>query len=232
MDATCSDVTVDGLDPPSVRNREPSDCGYPAALRPARVLPPRAYVVESRSRHRRHTDAETVNVTESRAMNDRDEVVLSPEGYAKLTDEHRRLTTINRPEAAARLAQALEVAGDPADNPEHLDARAELDLVEERIELLERRLSAARVLRPDGPSSNAVVLGSHVVLEDLDDGARQEFTLVSSAESNPAEGRLSQESPVGRAIAGHRRGDVVDAHAPHRIRHLRIAEIGVTRQAA
>jgi len=165
-------------------------------------------------------------------MNDRDEVVLSPEGFAKLTDELRRLTTANRPEAAARLAQALEVAGDPADNPEHRDARAELDLVEERIELLERRLSAARVLRPDGPSSNAVVLGSHVVLEDLDDGARQEFTLVSSAESNPAEGRLSQESPVGRAIAGHRRGDVVDAHAPHRIRHLRIAEIGVTRQAA
>ena len=131
-----------------------------------------------------------------------------------------------------RLAQALEVAGDLADNPEHLDARAELDLVEERIELLEQRLSAARVLRPDESSGNVVVLGSHVVLEDLDDGARQEFTLVSSPESNPAEGRLSQESPVGRAIAGHRRGDVVDAHAPHRVRHLRIAEIAVTRQAA
>ena len=165
-------------------------------------------------------------------MNDGEEVALSPEGYAKLTDEHRRLTTINRPEAAARLAQALEVAGDLADNPEHLDARAELDLVEERIELLEQRLSAARVLRPDESSGNVVVLGSHVVLEDLDDGARQEFTLVSSPESNPAEGRLSQESPVGRAIAGHRRGDVVDAHAPHRVRHLRIAKIAVTWQAA
>jgi transcription elongation factor GreA len=93
-------------------------------------------------------------------------------------------------------------------------------------------LSAARVLGPDECSSNVVVLGSRVVLEDLDDGAKEVFVLVWSADSNPAEGRLSDESPVGRAIAGHHRGDVVDAYAPHRVRHLRIADIGVSRHAA
>jgi transcription elongation factor GreA len=63
------------------------------------------------------------------------------------------------------------------------------------------------------------------VLEDLDDASREEYVLVSSGESNPAEGRLSNDSPVGRAISGHHKGDLVDAHAPHRIRHLRIADL-------
>jgi hypothetical protein len=82
---------------------------------------------------------------------------------------------------------------------------------------LQRLVSAGR--------SDVVSLGSHVVLEDLDDSSREDYVLVSSAESNPAEGRLSSESPVGRAISGHRRGDVVDAHVPRRVRHLRIVDL-------
>jgi transcription elongation factor GreA len=155
-----------------------------------------------------------------------EEVVLTPEGYARLEDEYRRLTAVARPEAAARLGQALQVAGDLADNPEYLDARNELDLVEQRIERIERRLHAARVLRNGDLSNDVVSLGSRVVLEDLDDRTCEEYVLVSSAESNPAEGRLSSESPVGRAIRGHHRGEVVDARTPRRVRHLRIAEVG------
>lgn len=151
--------------------------------------------------------------------------MLTPGGYARLVEEHERLTKVKRPEAAARLSQALQVAGDLGDNPEYLDARTELDLVEQRIALLEQRLHAARVLRPDEPSSRVVSLGSYVVLEDLDDNTTEEYVLVSSAESNPSEGRLSLESPVGRAITGHAREDVVEAHAPHRVRHLRIADV-------
>lgn len=154
-----------------------------------------------------------------------EELVLTQEGFAKLEEELRRLTSVKRPEAIALLSSALEVAGDLTDNSEYLDARAELDFVDERIELLDQRLRAARLLRPDEPSSRIVSLGSHVVLEDLDDASREEYVLVSSGESNPAEGRLSNDSPVGRAISGHRKGDLVDAHAPHRIRHLRIADL-------
>ena len=184
-----------------------------------------------------HDDASEVSITTARpataksAANDFDEVVLTPDGYAKLQEEHRRLTA-ERAEAAIRLSQALDIAGDLADNPEYRDAQYELDLVEERVALLEERLHRARLLRPDESSSNVVALGSCVALDDLDDGTREEYVLVSSAESNPAEGRISNESPVGRAIAGHHRGDVVDARAPHRVRHLRIADIRIGQRAA
>ncbi len=154
-----------------------------------------------------------------------DEVALTAEGHARLVEELRRLQAEKRPEIAGRLAQALQVAGDLADNPEYLDARMELDRIDDRIELLERRLQDARVLGPDEASAQVVSLGSRVLLEDLDERTKEEYLLVASAESDPAAGRLSFESPVGRAIAGHRRGDVVDAHAPHRVRHLRIARI-------
>jgi transcription elongation factor GreA len=158
-----------------------------------------------------------------------EEVVLTAEGYAKLEEEHAHLTTVVRPGAADRLSKAIQVAGDLADNPEYLDALAELDLVEARIALLERRLHAARVLAPDEPSGQVVSLGSRVVLEDLDESTQEEYVLVSSAESNPAEGRLSNESPVGMAIVGHHEGDVVDARAPLRVRHLRIADVRARR---
>jgi transcription elongation factor GreA len=76
------------------------------------------------------------------------------------------------------------------------------------------------------------LLGARVVLEDLDDGSREEYVLVVAGESNPAEGRLSAESPVGRAIAGQHVGDLVDVRAPHAVRHLRIAGIRVPAPAA
>jgi transcription elongation factor GreA len=94
---------------------------------------------------------------------------------------------------------------------------------------LERRLRV-RAARPDDPASVVVSLGSRILLEDLDDRTREECVLVPAAESNPAEGRLSNESPVGKAIEGHRRGDVVDARAPRCVRHLRIADIRLTAQ--
>jgi transcription elongation factor GreA len=76
-----------------------------------------------------------------------------------------------------------------------------------------------------------VSLGARVVLEDLDDRTVEEYVVVAPPESNPAEGRLSNESPVGRAIEGRHKGDVVDARAPHRTRHLRIADIRTERPA-
>jgi transcription elongation factor GreA len=154
-----------------------------------------------------------------------DEIVLTPEGYEKLEDEHRRLTTVARPEIAARLGEAREFAGDLGDNAEYLAACADLELVEQRIALLERRLSAAHVLGPAELPSGVVSFGSHVVLESLDDGTREEYTVVSSAESNLDERLLSSESPVGRAIHGRRKGDVVEVRAPHRIRRLRVADL-------
>jgi transcription elongation factor GreA len=123
------------------------------------------------------------------------------------------------------LHRAAEVAGDLSDNSEYLHARAELDRLEERVDLLERRLRAARRLRPREGASGVVSRGSHVVVEDLDDSTTSEFVLVASAESDPENGRLSDESPVGRALAGHAKGDVVEARTPRRTRHLRITQV-------
>jgi transcription elongation factor GreA len=86
------------------------------------------------------------------------------------------------------------------------------------------RQRASLLLLPQAPSA-VVSLGSRVVLEDLDDRTFDEYLLVPPAESNVGEGRLSSESPVGRAIKGHGQGEIVDARAPHRIRHLRITDL-------
>lgn len=153
------------------------------------------------------------------------ELVLTPEGHARLLREYETLVHDKRPRAAARLAETLARAGDSADTAEYVDACAEADLIEQRIDLLAGRLATARVLRSGEASGSVVTLGSEVVLEDLDEGGRETYVLVSSAESSPTEGRLSNESPVGRAISGHHRKDVVEAHAPHRVRHLRIVDV-------
>lgn len=154
-----------------------------------------------------------------------DELVLTRRGLESLVEEHRRLSEEKHPAVMAALRQAAEVAGDLADNSEYLQARDELDRLEARIALLEQRLRMARQLRRGDWNSDVVSRGSHVVLEDLDDSTRADYVLVASAEADPEHGRLSDESPVGRAISGHCKGDVVDARAPHRVRHLRIAEV-------
>jgi transcription elongation factor GreA len=154
-----------------------------------------------------------------------DELVLTHRGYDALVADLRRLTESKRPAALAALREAGDVAGDLADNPEYLHARDELDRLEERIALLEARLKGARELRPREGAIGVVSRGSHVVLEDLDAATRGDYVLVASAESDPEHGRISEDSPVGRAVSGHRKGDLVEAIAPHRVRHLRIAEV-------
>lgn len=154
-----------------------------------------------------------------------EELVLTRRGLEALAAEHRQLTEVKRPAALAALHEAGEIAGDLADNSEFLQARDELDRVEARIALLEARLRTATQLPRGAGNGNVVKRGSHVILEDLDESTRADFVLVASAESDPEHGRLSDESPVGLAISGHRKGDVVDARAPHRVRHLRIAQV-------
>jgi transcription elongation factor GreA len=169
------------------------------------------------------TDARPAAVVGVEAGGD---ILLTPAGHANLLAEYEALLTDRRPRATARLAEASQEAADAADTAEYTDACAELDLVEERIGVLGERLRNARVLERDDSPPEIVKLGTRVVVEDLDEGCSEGYVLVSSAEANPIEGRLSNDSPVGRAISGHRKGDVVEAHAPHRIRRLRIVNLG------
>ena len=145
----------------------------------------------------------TTNAT--RTTTNGDEIALTPEGYERLRHEYDTLVQVRLPQATERLHDTGAMVGDAAEAGELLDARAELDLLEERIALLEQRLRSAHVLSGAPRGSSAVSLGSHVTVEDVDEASREEYLLVSSAESNPLEGRVSTDSPVGRALQGRRR---------------------------
>ena len=152
------------------------------------------------------------------------EVILTPEGYEKLKQEIEFLSTEKRREVADRIRVAREF-GDIAENSEYDDAKNEQALLEHRIATLEERLIAARVIDAGGVSSDAVSIGSKVRLKDMDANETIEYHIVGSAEANPAEHRLSNESPVGKAIIGKKKGEVVEVAAPRGSLKFKILEI-------
>ena len=141
------------------------------------------------------------------------EVILTPEGYDKLKGEIEYLSTEKRREVAERIRIAREF-GDIAENSEYDDAKNEQAMLEHRIATLEERLAAARVIEADEVSTDVVSIGSRVKLQDIDAKETVEYHIVGSAEANPAEHRLSNESPVGKAIMGRKKGEVVEVSAP------------------
>ena len=141
------------------------------------------------------------------------EVILTREGYEKLKQEIEFLSTEKRREVADRIRVAREF-GDIAENAEYDDAKNEQAMLEHRIALLEERLAAARVIAWDEVSTDVVTIGSRVRLKDIDANETVEYHIVGSAEANPAEHKLSNESPVGKAIIGHKKGDIVEVTAP------------------
>ena len=152
------------------------------------------------------------------------EVILTPEGYAKLKKEIAFLQTEKRREVAERIRVAREF-GDIAENAEYDDAKNEQAMLEHKIAQLEERLLAARVITKKEISKDTVSVGSTVRIRDV--GARQtfEYHIVGSAEANPGENKLSNESPVGKAIMGHKKGDVVEVSAPRGTTKFKILEI-------
>jgi len=137
-------------------------------------------------------------------------VYVSAEGLQKLEEELEHLRTARRKEIAERIHAAMEF-GDYSENSELEDAKNEQAFMEGRILTLEQMLKNAVVIDQNG-HHDKVELGSHIVVEV--DGERENYTVVGSAEANPAEGRISNESPVGRALLGHRAGDKVRAVVP------------------
>jgi len=152
------------------------------------------------------------------------EVILTPEGYTKLKDEIQVLSTEKRREVAERIKHAREF-GDISENSEYDDAKNEQAMLEHRIALLEERLANARVIEADEIKSDVVGIGSRVRLKDMDAKETIEYTIVGSAEANPAENRLSNESPVGKAILGHKKGEIVEVAAPRGSLKFKIMDI-------
>ena len=152
------------------------------------------------------------------------EVILTPEGYEKLKQEIEYLSTDKRREVADRIRIAREF-GDIAENAEYDDAKNEQAMLEHRIAQLEERLSAARVIEKGEIKKDVVSIGSHVKLRDVDAKKTFEYHIVGSAEANPDENKLSNESPVGRAIMGRKKGETVEVSAPRGSFKYKILEI-------
>ena len=137
---------------------------------------------------------------------------LTREGYDKLQDELEYLRTYKRQEIANRLHEAME-GGELIENAEYEAAKNEQAFVEGRIKELEILLATARVIAEDQGSAETVQVGSTVTIKE--EGAEPEiFTIVGAAEANPAVGRISNESPLGKALLNRKISEMVQVDAP------------------
>jgi transcription elongation factor GreA len=152
------------------------------------------------------------------------EVIMTPEGYAQLSERLENLSTVKRREVAERIKHAREF-GDITENSEYDDAKNEQAMLEQEIAKLEERLAHARVIEADEISTDVVGIGTRVRLRDIDANETIEYTIVGSAEANPTERKLSNESPVGRAIMGHKKGETVEVAAPRGKLKFKIMDI-------
>ena len=152
------------------------------------------------------------------------ETVLTPEGFEKLKEEIEYLSTEKRREVAERIKHAREF-GDISENSEYDDAKNEQMMLEHRIAQLEDRLRGARVVDAGELEKGIVGVGTKVRLKDLDANETVEYQIVGSAEANPAERKLSNESPVGRAIIGKKKGETVEVAAPRGSLKYKIVDV-------
>ena len=152
------------------------------------------------------------------------EVILTAEGYEKLKHEIEYLQTEKRREVAERIRVAREF-GDIAENAEYDDAKNEQAMLEQRIAALEEKVRSAQVIDASELSTDVVRVGVTVNVKDEGTGSSDKYTIVGSAEASPADKKLSNESPVGKAIMGHKKGDVVEVAAPKGSMKFKILEI-------
>jgi transcription elongation factor GreA len=150
---------------------------------------------------------------EKNLMKKEKEVLLTLAGLKKLEDELKVLKSLRRREVAQRIKQAIEF-GDLTENSEYEDAKNEQAFIEGRILTLEKMLRNARIIDGESAATGEVGMGSTVVLRDLEHGDEFEYTIVGSVETDPVDKKISNESPVGKAILGKRKGNVVEINVP------------------
>ena len=153
--------------------------------------------------------------------------VITPEGLEKLKEEIDHLSTAKRREVAERIKEAREF-GDISENAEYDDAKNEQAMLEARIAQLEEKLRSATVIDQSDLGTDVVRVGSVVHVKD-EGGKSTKYTIVGSAEANPTEAKLSNESPVGKALLGRKRGEEVKFGTPRGQRKLKITKIDVVK---
>ncbi|GIO58283.1 transcription elongation factor GreA [Paenibacillus cellulositrophicus] len=152
------------------------------------------------------------------------EVILTQDGLKKLEDELENLKSVKRREVAERIKVAIGY-GDISENSEYEDAKNEQAFIEGRIITLEKMLRNARIINNDEINTDIVGVGATVTVQDLEFGDTMEYTIVGSAESDPLNNKISNESPVGKAIIGKQKGTVVDVNVPAGVIQYKIIDI-------
>ncbi|MGI6492723.1 MAG: transcription elongation factor GreA [Peptococcaceae bacterium] len=141
------------------------------------------------------------------------EVILTLDGLKKLEDELEELKSVKRREVAERIKQAISF-GDISENSEYEDAKNEQAFIEGSIAEKEKMLRNARIIDDENIDTDIVSIGSTVLLRDLDSGDEFTYTIVGSVEANPAANKISNESPVGKAILGQPKEQIVEIDVP------------------
>ena len=152
------------------------------------------------------------------------EIILTPAGYRRLKDEIEYLSPKKREEVADRIKEA-RYFGDITENSEYDDAKNEQAMLEQRIFALEEKLRSALVIDESDVSTEVVGVGTKVTLQDVKRADVVQYSIVGSAEADPTDHKLSNESPVGRAIMGHKPGEVVTVATPRGETRLKIIDI-------
>jgi transcription elongation factor GreB len=149
---------------------------------------------------------------------------ITPEGAERLAEELRRLVQRERPRVVQEVADAA-AQGDRSENAEYIYGKKRLREIDRRVRFLTKRLDAAVVVRPDAARKDAVFFGATVEVED-EEGKRARYTLVGADETDPANGKVSWQSPIGRALLKRKVGDVVTVLRPAGEIELEILGIG------
>jgi transcription elongation factor GreA len=158
-----------------------------------------------------------------RPLGENEEVALTPEGYQELTDEYNRLRTVERPEVADRIRDAITY-GELTENSEYEDAKNAQAFLEGRIEDLRHILQVARVMDDAEIPTDSIGLGSLVTVQE-ETGDEWEFRMVSPIEADPNRDKISDESPLGESIFGKKVGDEVVVRAPAGTQRYKILSI-------
>ena len=155
------------------------------------------------------------------------EVILTPQGLEDLKEKIEFLSTQRRREVAERIKEAREF-GDISENSEYDDAKNEQAMLERQIAELEDKLRGATVIDEKAVTNEVVSVGTTVHVKDQKTDKSVKYKIVGSAEADPAENKLSNESPVGKALLGHKKGDSVSVQLPNgKTRELKITKIDV-----
>lgn len=152
------------------------------------------------------------------------EVLLTLDGLKNLEEELENLKSVKRREVAERIKVAIGY-GDISENSEYEDAKNEQAFIEGRIITLEKMLRNARIINNEDVDTDTVSVGSKVTLIDVEFGDEVQYSIVGTAESNPAAHKISNESPVGKAILGKQKGSTVDVTVPAGVIQYKIVDI-------